>query len=152
MTRYMISTCAVCGHGLGDDWQPEKICPYCNSRYDLVDGQVDSTNTMVMPSRCNHPSPLFISGSRQLSTESSGSHTVTVCPDCGQFRVFGYRDGAFFDVHFSLPTASLVAAAGKWHTLLSSPTFKLGEPNPQPEPPEPPPAPNSPSSITLTKS
>lgn len=125
MSRYNITSCAVCNYPLGDEWQPEKVCPYCSTRYDLVNRKVDTSKTLVMPSDCRHRNTLFITGRTDVGEGGAGRYTVTVCPDCGEFRVFGMRDGVSFDVMFNLSTADVVAAAGKWHQLLESGDYKM---------------------------
>lgn len=127
MTRYNITNCSVCNFPLSDDWRAEKVCPYCNTRYDCVTPKTDRSKTMISPSDCRHSRPLFISGSRDLSEHGSGSHTVTICPDCGLFFVTGWRDGVGFKVTFDLATDETVEAAGKWCKLLDSEEYKQAD-------------------------
>lgn len=127
MTHYNITACAVCNYPLGNDWKAEKVCPYCDTRYDLIHRKVDKSKTMIMPSDCRHNNQLFISGGEDLGAGGSGRHSVYVCPDCGQFRVFGTRDGVTFEVTFDLPTKDTVTASGKWLQLLESEKFRLAD-------------------------
>lgn len=53
-----------------------------------------------------------------MGTGISYRHDVTLCPDCGEFRVFGYKNGERFDIAFTLNTDEAVQAAGRYLELL----------------------------------
>lgn len=67
---------------------------------------------------CTHRRRMFLSGQHGIGDGISYRHDVTLCPDCGEFNVFGYKNGEKFDIQFTLNTDEAVAAAGVYLELL----------------------------------
>lgn len=63
---------------------------------------------------CKHKHIQFLSGSHGMGSGISYRHDVTICLDCGEFRVYGYKNGQTFDITFHLVTDEAIAAAGKY--------------------------------------
>lgn len=67
---------------------------------------------------CDHRRAIFLSGQHGMGTGISYRHDVTLCPDCGEFRVFGYINGERFDIRFALSGEDALTAAGQYMRLL----------------------------------
>ncbi len=75
---------------------------------------------MISPTECQHKNTIFIQGSNYTGVDCDHSrHTVSVCADCGQFSVWGDKNGVHFNVTFTLPTDELVQAAGQYARYLA---------------------------------
>lgn len=122
MRKYRVhdDKCAVCDYSLTQQESETVTCPKCGTIYDLVNGKIDNTNTMVGTTDCRHRKVEFISGARWSDDTHYGSHTVTLCLDCGQFTVIGVENGQPYKVGFVLPTDELAIGAGKYARLLSA--------------------------------
>lgn len=72
----------------------------------------------IAPMDCEHRKRMFLSGSHGVGDGLSYRHDVTLCPDCGEFRVFGYQNGERFNIEFTLNTDEAVQAAGRFLELL----------------------------------
>jgi hypothetical protein len=66
----------------------------------------------ISPCDCRHVVRLFIQSGRS-SADAAREH-VTVCRDCGEFRVSATRGGVTIVTTFTLPTWDLVAAASRY--------------------------------------
>lgn len=71
-------------------------------------------------SDCDHRRAMFLSGAQGGSAVSGmlHRHTVTLCPDCGEFYVFGRVNGQVFDIRFTLVGEDALNAAGQYMRLL----------------------------------
>lgn len=73
-------------------------------------------------SDCDHRRAMFLSGSQGISVvgseRASHRHTVTLCPDCGEFYVFGRVNGQVFDIRFVLVGDDALKAAAQYMRLL----------------------------------
>ncbi len=64
---------------------------------------------------------MFVSSERSTGdTNGWHEHKIWVCGQCGQFRVTGFSHGQTFEVEFVLPSAELVAAAGRYVEYLAA--------------------------------
>lgn len=63
---------------------------------------------------CAHKRINFLSGQHGMGSGISYRHDVSICLDCGEIRVFGYKNGQSFDIKFHLVTDEAIAAAGKY--------------------------------------
>lgn len=120
--RYKIpdNVCPVCGKTLSEAQDGIQVCAYCRTKYDLVNGKIDNTDTMVCISDCKHRNPLFIGSSRWTGDNHHGSYHITLCKDCGQFTVIGHENNQHYRVHFDLVTDEQVEAAGRYARLLQA--------------------------------
>lgn len=66
----------------------------------------------TFPIDCEHTRPLFVQSSS--GGPPHRAEYVTVCPDCGRFRVSAAEGGVTTVVTFDLPTRALVRAAGRY--------------------------------------
>lgn len=124
--------CQCCGDPLPDTDTPDNLltCPKCGTVYDLAEGKINNTDTMINVCDCKHRKRLFVASSRWMGDGDSGSYDVTVCADCGTFHVSGWKNGQSFVLSFDLVTAEQVTAAGKYVRLLDAESkgeWKLGE-------------------------
>jgi hypothetical protein len=49
-----------------------------------------------------------------------GRYCITLCPRCGQFHVYGEKDGVHYEVKFTLCTDELLEAAGQYVRFLEA--------------------------------
>jgi hypothetical protein len=73
---------------------------------------------MISPCDCKHEHTLFIQSS-DGGPPMIREH-VSLCRDCGQFRVSAQREGVTIVTTFTLPTWELVRAAGQYARLLET--------------------------------
>lgn len=67
---------------------------------------------MITPGKCRHRHQDNIESSSMIGGESTFSHDVYICRDCGQFTVRGWTNGEYFNVSFALVLQEHVEAAG----------------------------------------
>lgn len=101
--------CPDCGQPM-----PDGACWYCENE------------PIPAPSQCGHRRSLFVVAWQCLSTDQAKTTTperyeVRLCPDCGQFDVFGRIRGQAFEVDFTLPTTELVKAAAVYQRRIAQP-------------------------------
>ena len=73
---------------------------------------------MIASYACKHIHTLLIQ-SQRWSGGSSGHNRVSVCRDCGLFRIAGDKNGEYYKVEFTLCMDKQLEAAGqhiKWLT------------------------------------
>lgn len=62
---------------------------------------------------CEQEKRLIIGGGRTSDNKDHSEHRVTVCENCGQFRVSGHANNEWFNVTYWLWDDRAVKAAGK---------------------------------------
>ena len=72
--------------------------------------------TPLSPCDCKHNVRLFVQESR--SGPPSFREYISVCRDCGEFRVSVMKEGVSVVTTFTLPTWELVVAASQYARLL----------------------------------
>jgi hypothetical protein len=114
--------CSSCG----DIWRPADV-PTTGVLNVNTRGSVDTwpprgeADDFTPSSRldCGHRRTLFLQG----AFGSNGPESVSVCRDCGQFKIFADRKGVHFSINFSLwGCDALIAASQTWRTALKGET------------------------------
>lgn len=115
-----MTECRVCGHELTTTYVPGVlVCLHCHTSYNLATKTVDTYNTKVGISDCKHRKKSFICGANWTGNDGHGRYNVSICPDCGQFHIWGDQNGEHYEIRFELPSDDLVQAAGKYAAFLS---------------------------------
>ncbi len=65
---------------------------------------------------CEHKHNLFIQSSRSMPDGERSE--ISICPDCGQFYIFAWKNGAHVEIRFALASDELVKAAGKYLDII----------------------------------
>lgn len=115
MLKYKLLVCAVCGFEF-----PEQAkcldCPNCHTVYDLVEGKINNSATLVAPMDCKHRNRIFMQG----ASGSGQEENVTVCADCGEIEIYGrtYPNRESFHVRIVVWSQEIVNAISKAARLI----------------------------------
>lgn len=73
----------------------------------------------VETSRCQHLTNLHIQSGSETGDNYS-RYNIRVCQICGEFQVFTFKNGQFFNLSFALVTEEQLAAAARYRMRLEN--------------------------------